>query len=360
MQKENQLVKVIEESGLDKTKGQILLDNFSNYFEIAAKWEQTAAALVITDVSQTAEMKMAREGRLFLKEKRVAVEKTRKTLKDSSLREGQTIDAIAKILTNLILPIEESLEDKEKFVEIQAAKQRAELKAAREIELSPFAEFVPAGLDLGTMTGENYAIILSGAKLQLQQKHDAEAKAEADRIERERIEAEEKERQRIEAENLRMQLKAERERVEAREKQLTDEREKADAILRDEKQKAAKIQADANAKMLADQKEAHRLQSEKDAENHRLLAQIREKEAAAEKAKRDGQARIDADLKAKLQAERKAKRAPDKAKLLELAGQIDNLNLPVMKTEEGQAILKKVTDQIYVITSYIHTETDLM
>lgn len=114
---DNQLITLINENGLDKTKSQVLLDNFSGYFDLAADWERKAKALVITSVEQTAEMKMAGEGRRFLKQKRVAVESTRKQLKEASLREGQTIDAIAKILKNLIEPIEKDLEEKEKFAE---------------------------------------------------------------------------------------------------------------------------------------------------------------------------------------------------------------------------------------------------
>ena len=346
---ENPLVKVVNESGLDKTKAQVLLDNFSNYFAVAAEWEKTAAGLVITDVSEVAKMKMAREGRLFLKDKRVAVEKTRKALKDSSLREGQTIDAIAKILTNLIVPIENDLEQKEKFAEIKEAERKAALKTAREAELTPFAEFVPAGLDFGSMTVENYTIILNGAKTQLQAKKDAEAKAEADRIAKEKADADERERQRIEAENTRMQLEAERERVAARERELEIER-----------QKAAQIQAEANEKMIAAQNEAHRLQAEKDAENHRLLLKIREKEAAEEQAKRDEHARIEADAKARERAAKKAAAAPDKEKLLALAGQIDNLNLPELKTEDGRAILKNVLTLINKLTGYIHEQVETL
>ncbi|RNC66438.1 hypothetical protein [Proteiniphilum sp. X52] len=136
----NQLVKLIDENGLDKTKSQILLDNFSGYFEMAAEWERKAEELVITSVEQKAEMKLAREGRLFLKDKRIAVEKTRKQLKEASLREGQT--TIAKVLTNLITPIEKDLEEKEKFAEIQEAKRIEALKDVRTRELEPYIEFV--------------------------------------------------------------------------------------------------------------------------------------------------------------------------------------------------------------------------
>ena len=105
----NGLIQIINDSQLEKSKSDVLLENFSGYFEMAAEWERKANEIEITDVSQKAEMKLAREGRLFLKEKRISVEKTRKQMKEASLREGQTIDAIAKVLTNLIIPIEKMI-----------------------------------------------------------------------------------------------------------------------------------------------------------------------------------------------------------------------------------------------------------
>lgn len=120
---ETQLAKIVQESGLEKSKAQILLDNFSDYFKLAAEWEIKAKTLVITDVSQKTEMKMAREGRLFLKGKRLEVEKTRKTLKEQSLREGKAIDGIANVLKAVIEPIENYLDEQEKFVERKEAER---------------------------------------------------------------------------------------------------------------------------------------------------------------------------------------------------------------------------------------------
>lgn len=115
MNNENQLVTIVNESGLDKSKADILLKNFQDYFEIAGDWEKKAKMLVVSDDKQVAEMKMAREGRLFLREKRIAIEKTRKELKEQSLREGKAIDGIANVLKALIVPIEEYLYKQEHF-----------------------------------------------------------------------------------------------------------------------------------------------------------------------------------------------------------------------------------------------------
>ena len=126
------LATIVKESGLDSTKAQVLLDKFNDYFKIAAEWEKKAKTIVVTNESQTADMKMARTGRLFLREKRIAIEKTRKVLKEDALREGKAIDGIANILKALIVPIESYLERQEKFVELKQAEKEARKRAAEE------------------------------------------------------------------------------------------------------------------------------------------------------------------------------------------------------------------------------------
>lgn len=136
---ENKLELIVRESGLESTKADFILTQFQDYFKIAAEWEVRAKSIVVTDESQTAEMQMARAGRLFLKEKRVAIEKARKELKEQALREGKAIDGIANVLKALIVPIEEHLDKQEHFVEIRAkiaedkrlAEEAARLEAER-------------------------------------------------------------------------------------------------------------------------------------------------------------------------------------------------------------------------------------
>ena len=116
----NKLEVLVKDSGLDSTKAKVLLTQFQDYFDLAAEWEIKAKTISVTNENQTAEMKMARAGRLFLKEKRVSIEKTRKALKEQSLREGKAIDGIANVLKALIIPIEKHLDQQEHFVEIKA------------------------------------------------------------------------------------------------------------------------------------------------------------------------------------------------------------------------------------------------
>ena len=291
-----ELVRIIETSMLDKTKAQVLLDKFTGYFEIASEWERKTKELIVNDISQVTEMKMAREARLFLSKKRIDIEKTRKVLKEDSLREGQTIDAIAKVLKNLIEPIENELEKKEKFVEIKEAERKAELKSERTEKLLPYA--VDTNIyPLEEMKQEAFDELYNGLKAIYDAKIEAERKAEEERIAKEKAEAEE--RARIKAENERLKLEAS-----AKEKQLAEERAKAEAERKAMEAKAAKLKAEADAKLKAEKEE-----------NEKLQAEIRAKAEAEEKAKKDAEIKIAAELKAKQQAEARAAKAPIKQQL---------------------------------------------
>lgn len=207
---DKQLEIIVKESGLDKSKSDILLQNFKDYFEIAGDWEKKAKMLVVTNENQTTEMKMAREGRLFLREKRIAIENSRKALKEQSLREGKAIDGIANVLKALIIPIEEYLDQQEHFVEIRKSKEEELLQI------------------------------------------EAEKKAEAERLAQE--EAERKEQERIRLENIKLQKEA----VE-RERKIFEERELANAKLKAEQDANEKIQAEIRAKAEAEKAKAEEL-----------------------------------------------------------------------------------------------------
>lgn len=213
----NQLEIIVKESGLEQTKASFILTQFQDYFKIAAEWEQKAKTIVITEDSQTAEMKMARAGRLFLREKRLAVEEARKNLKEQSLREGKAIDGIANVLKALIVPIEEYLDNQEHFVE---NKRAVEAEAAR-VEAVKKAE----ALERERIQKENEQLKAEAIKREKEQaaalaaeraKAEAERNAieEKNRLEREK---EAKARAKVEAE-LKAKAEAERAALEAQRK----------------------------------------------------------------------------------------------------------------------------------------------
>jgi len=276
---DNKLMVIVEESGLETTKAQVLLERFSGYFKIAAEWEKKAKAIQVTDASQVVDMKMARTGRLFLRDKRIAIEKARKELKEQSLREGKAIDGIANVLKAVITPIELYLEKQEKFNEIKAAEKAEQLRV------------------------------------------EAEEKAEAERIAKEKAEREEQER--IRKENARLQKEAEaREKAriayekkvqaekEEAERKASEEREAIERKARAEQERQERIIAQQKAKVEAErkQREAKRIAYEKKVQAEKADAEWKaktereaiERKAEAEQGRRDKEI---AEQKAKAEAE---------------------------------------------------------
>jgi len=169
---------------IEKTKGDYIKEKFQDFTQAIEEWSEKANAIVVTEESQKELMAEAREGRLLLKAKRIEVEKTRKSLKEQSLSEGRLIDSVAKYLTGLIEPAEKHLELQEKFIEIQDQNKRIQLKANRTELLLPYKDVIdPNSIQLDLITDEAFTTILNGAKFAQDNK-----KAEALRVEEERLE----------------------------------------------------------------------------------------------------------------------------------------------------------------------------
>lgn len=335
----NQLEKIISESNLDKTESQILLEKFSGYFDIAAEWERKIKEIKVTDVSQVAEMKMNREGRLFLKGKRLEIESTRKQLKEESLRKGQTIDSIARILKNLIEPLEEQCEQNEKFKELKEAQEKAERKNMRLEKLLPYNVAVDANL-IGDMSNEMFDNYFNGVVKAHNDRIEAEAKAEQERLAA--IEAERQRQLAVEAENKRLKVEAEK-----KEKEIAIERQKAEAERKAAEEKAAKEKAEIEARAKKDREaaEAKAAEEKKIAdeklrlerlEREKIEAELKAKQEAELKAKQEAEAKFNAE---KLAAEKAAK-APIKKQLSVWVDSF-SINNPTTSNETTKAIQEK-------------------
>lgn len=257
---ENQLQVIVKESGLEPAKAQFILTKFQNYFAIAADWEVKAKSIIVTSETQTAEMEMARTGRLFLREKRVAVEKARKELKEQALREGKAIDGIANVLKALIVPIEDYLEQQEKFVEIREAKKAEQLRieVERRIEEERIAKEKADAEALEKARAENERLKAEAM--------EREAEAEKERLEQARVLAEQKAKAEKERQAIEDAARIEREK---QNRLLVAEQEKAQKAQREAEMKAKQAQADARAKEQqlrakadAEKKERERLQEQ--------------------------------------------------------------------------------------------------
>ncbi len=129
---ENQLQNIVKEANLEQSKAKFILDKFQNYFEMADDWSKQARAIVVTEKLEVENIKKARELRLQIRDRRIALENTRKELKESSLRESRAIDGISNVLKALLIPIEEHLDKQENYAKHR--EKEAEDKRRAEIE----------------------------------------------------------------------------------------------------------------------------------------------------------------------------------------------------------------------------------
>ena len=307
MEESKELVVLVENSGMEKTKAQTVLVAFENYFKQAARWEAMVKTLVITDASQVREMKMAHEGRMELKDIRVAAEKTKKKLKENILVEGRFIDSVYNLIAGITTPLENDLYEKEKFVERKEQARKDALAAERVEKLLPY-EIDTSFYNLAEMPEASFAQLLENTRMAYEARIAAERKAEDERIAREK--AEQEERARIAAENLRLKAEAEaRERAIAKERRVREEAERIEREKREaEERKAAAI---------------------REAERQKQEAILRAEREAAEKARRELQAKIDAEerekqaQRAREEAERRAKEEAEKK--LAMAGDFEKV-----------------------------------
>ena len=211
-----------------------LENKFFPFFTQAEKMKETALAIVVTSADDALMIGRAREARLFLKNLRIDCEKTRKTLKEESLRKGKAIDGMANVIKYLITPLEEHLEAQEKFVERQEELRKLALKQERENAVLAVGGD-PSFYNLTDMDDATFSNLTQQIIENAAMKKRAEEQARADRIERERKDAEERECMRVENEKLKVKLAKEKEKADAARK----EAEEAELKLQQARTKAA-------------------------------------------------------------------------------------------------------------------------
>jgi hypothetical protein len=252
---------------------------------------------VMPEVEQVADgdVEGARRERLRLKSIRVGAEKARKMLKDGLLREGRAIDAVNKVLVEVLQPHEQRMDEVEKAEERRLAAERKALHDERFALLGGVCDASAFG-DLAAFSAEAFDSLFEAQRLAsearalaAEQERIAAEKAEAERkaveaAERQRL-AEEAERQRVERERLAAEraeqerkaaaeraaieaerraaeeaARAERERVEAERAAVRAERER---IEREQATRRAEQERAERGRIAAEQAEAERLAAEK-------------------------------------------------------------------------------------------------
>ena len=187
---ETSLTVIVKESKVPATVQEQVTKSLSSFFEKVEEWKSTIKTIVITDVSEVGKMKMAREGRLALRQMRLdgteIVKSKREVIKARMekdvledklwLKSGQVMELEYKTL-------EAQLEEKEKFAEIFEANRKKQLHITRVAELSQHNWQDMGLIDLGAMDEGSYRAMLEGQKIQEEKRKAEIKKAEEEQAE---------------------------------------------------------------------------------------------------------------------------------------------------------------------------------
>jgi len=338
----------VQKTGLTLDGMQSLRVAFAPHFADFQKVREDAAGVPANAA------KKAREIRLRLKDIRVSAEKTRKELKEDSLRRGKAIDGIKAVLDYELVPIEKALLEIEDAEEIAEKKRKDELSAKRSAEIAEYAD--PTFYDLAGMPEQQWQDLLSSAIKAHHDRAEAAKKAEADRIEAARLAAEAlaqkeaddlAERERMKQENARLAKVAADERA---------AREASEAASAKAKAESDRVAAEERAKVEAARVVAEKAAADAKAAADRLAAEERAKREKAEaelKAQRDADA---ARIQAEEDAKKKAAAAPDKLKVAALAATIRTIRAEGLTSEPGKALAGRIAEQASKFASWLDAE----
>jgi hypothetical protein len=269
-------------------------------------------ALTVKGLDDRQGLAEVHEARMFVKGKRLEVEKKRKELKADALAWGQKVDAEARRITKLLEPIETHLTTEEEKItkEKERIKAEAERKAQETAQdrVNQFAQVgrpLPFAEALSLPDGEFSAMITIAR---------AEYEAEQARIEAEK---------RIEAERAAAEKKAREEEA---------------------------------AKLAAERADLERIRAEQEAAQRVIEAAKRALEleqARKEAAERAIQEAKEAAQRAKEEAERQERMKPDKDRLIRYANQLIELPVPELVSDDAKSILAEARSRLPKIQNYI-------
>lgn len=328
-------------------------------FDGVSKMREQLDSINVSDASDKINMKLANTIRLGVRQVRLDAEKTfdaKRAEVQQQMLSYKTEDSLwlkaKQTMQILTKEIEENARWKEETKERFEAEQKELKIQQRMLKVLKVAPEM-SRTEFENMSDETFEMFYAGIEKAYNDKIEAEKKAEAERIEKEKAEL--AERERIRKENERLKAEAE-----AKEKQLIAERAKAEAE-RKVIEESAKKEREENERKLKVEQETARIAAEKAAaEKAKLEAEIKAKSDAEEKARKEAESKVIAEQKAKDAAEKKAKNAPDKTKLIELAARIDGLNMPEIKGEEAKKILSDSINLLSKVSAYIREKSNVL
>jgi hypothetical protein len=357
-------------------------------------------SLKINGLNDEKGFKDVHAARMDVRNRRIAVEKKRKELKEDALKFGKAVDAEAKRITGLLAPIEEHLEAEESAVENEKKriKEEQERKEQERIQarfnrlfeygcrfdgkdFSIHGFVIPQSL-AKSANDEQYADICAEIEKRIEAENARIAEEERLRKEEEerlakvreeqeaearrlaeiaRKQKEEEERIRAEQEESARKLQEEREALEREKREIEERKSREEAEKkRQEELEQARKEATAKARnemllaigfqypfddlgdMPDDQWSAMYGEHKKawdEKQNALFIAKMKEEKAAAE-----------------AEAKKFEEMKPDKEKLLKLADSLDSFELPALKHKKPIAILTDVKSMLTDTARFIREE----
>lgn len=372
---DGQLLVIVEQSNIEPTKGQQMMQLFVPYFKRMDEVERKISVLPTENPSKE-DVAMAKAIRKALRDNRLEAERVKKQGKETVIIEGRLYDNLYNIIDNSSKPLEKRCEAIEKWHEIQEATRIEAVYQTRKTlcdEIGADTVFT----NIRAMSDEQFDAYVA----QVQTANAA--RIEAERLEAERIAAEERkldERMKIRLKHLaandidgsllqvreisdeqfetfcarqletRRQAEAAKQQAIETAKKAEAERAEMERIHREKQQQAAKERAELEERMKAERASAEleRAAAAKLAEAARIEAEAARAELAkAEQAKRDEAAKLQA-----------AALAPDKEKLAFLITQIAGINIPELATPQAARITTGVKTLLGKVRMYIEQEAD--
>ena len=318
---ERQVQDLIKATKVGETQGLAVLEKFAVGFEPFLRLKAEAESIVVTDASQTHLIARAKEIDKELIEADKMLTEIHKEQKEFYLRPGQMGDSCQRIPSNTIAKVRTHLQQQFDYVR-NIEKARIEQTAqARRSQLAEFNAGDASITGLGTITDEQFAVYLAGAKAKFEEDQQS---AENARIENERLR---KENERLAAENA-VKKAAEDRRI-SRVNRLSaigmtfdgtgyvyQELTFSNSALNGDDDIVFEAEYNMLAVTIEQRRAAIAEQARVDAENARI-AQEQLNKLNAEKAEKE-------------RKEREAALAPDKEKLIALGAQIAAIAMPMV------------------------------
>ena len=373
MGKETTDIVVIDmtEYGLEENKAEQIRSLYVPMLDMLSAMEADFNDLVKQEI--TPELSIAaRELRLKIAKVRTTADKARVDAKAESLRVGKAIQGAYNTLEYATKSKEEKLLAIEQHIERLEDERKDKLETERKQELVPF-EFDNDHVNLRDMEPDVWVKFLSGVEAAYRQQIEAEKladrerRAEEIRIEREQA-AQRRKADRINKVSAMGMVYNPGPKTYAKFDQEITQEELINLEPGKFKTKLEEIQVELDKNQAAADKEATRLETArktKAAETERKAKAAEATAAAAESARLKAEGELQAKQKAeadaeaqRIAAEKKARLAPDKDKLLTLAENIGNLEFPQVESQEAQAIATHTIGLLQKVSDYIKDKSE--